>query len=184
MPKNPPAPTRVIDDEETFRRLKERPVVAWPTVWVLLACWTVILASWRLVLDGVIPLWAGCAANCIAYYYLFAPMHDGLHRAIARNTRLNDALTHIAFFALLPMPGAVGWARLHHAQHHVHCGDPKKDPDIEISGNGWNALHRWWVWGSHYLPYYYRRAAELPEPQVTRWRVGACNWLPGYCSSA
>lgn len=152
----------LIDNEAYFQQLKTRPVVAWPTVLLLLACWVVVIASWYFVLGGQVPLWIGCVVNCIAYYYLFAPVHDGLHRAIARNVRLNDAFTFLAVAAAIPMPVAITCLRMHHMQHHIHCGDAERDPDLAISSKGKNALSWWWIWGIQYFPYYRKYQEQLP----------------------
>ena len=76
--------------EEYFRQLRAKPTVAWPTVFLLLACLSAIAFSWYRVLNDLMPLWAGFLVNVIAYYYLFSPLHDAAHRAVARNEKLNN----------------------------------------------------------------------------------------------
>lgn len=53
--------------------------------------------------------------------------HDGSHRAISRNRKLNDAL---ATLCLSLIGGALHPYRSFHAQHHAHTGVPGKDKEL------------------------------------------------------
>jgi fatty acid desaturase len=67
-------------------------------------------------------------------YSLFILGHDGMHRTLARNRRLNDALT--TAFLLAPLGTRVGSARTAHLNHHWLLGsDADPDRHLHIASN-------------------------------------------------
>ena len=163
-----------IDNEALFQVLRARPLIAWPTVIVLLSSLLTITAVWLAVTADIIPLWTGTLINFIAYYYLFAPIHDGTHRSISSNDKLNDFFMALAFLPVSAVMGGTGWARMFHMQHHRHAGKATLDPDVEISSKGSNALSRWFIWGFHYSAYYKKFKAQLPSvktPVLNKTRI-------------
>ena len=157
-----PAVNSQYNNEARFLYLKKRPYIAWPTVFLLAACLLLIATSWALVLSAHIPLWLGCILNCTAYYYLFAPLHDGLHRALSTNPIINEVIATIPMLVIVGMPSGVGFARMFHTQHHIQCGHPQLDPDLEISSNPKNAFSTWFIWGSQYFAYYEKYKESIP----------------------
>ena len=155
--------TSIFDDEEYFNYLRNRPSIAVPTVILLFVCLGAILSSWMLVINKAIPLWLGCICNCLAYYYLFAPIHDGLHRSISTNDKVNDVLTKLAFIATTFNTKLMEYSRLYHMQHHIKCGDHEMDPDLELSSNPKNAYSLWFIWGSQYFGYHRKYKDTLPS---------------------
>jgi beta-carotene hydroxylase len=150
---------------DTFKKLKARPLIAWPTVALLFLSLSIIASVWYFVLTDVLSIWLGCVINCWAYYFLFSPIHDGIHRAISLNPKLNDFLMKVAFLPTFALSFAE-YTRVFHMQHHLHCGDEELDPDIEISHTGMNAFSRWFVWGSHYWKYFQKHKSRLPKVEV------------------
>ena len=65
-----------INDEAYFQQLRAKPLVAWPTVLLMLACHAAIGFAWYGVLTDRLPMWAGCVINCIALSGLFTPSPD------------------------------------------------------------------------------------------------------------
>lgn len=155
--------TAQIDNEELFQALRARPFIAWPTVIILFLCLATYAFTWYSVLTGSMALWVGCVLNCIAAYFLFSPSHDGLHRAISNNDKLNDFLASLAILPVMFMPMGIKLFRMYHMQHHIKCGDPDLDPDIEISSKGKNAFSLWFIWGSQYWGYAKKYRSELPR---------------------
>lgn len=84
--------------------------------------------------------------------FLFAPLHESIHRTAFRSRRLNDATAWLCGLILLLPPE---YFRLFHLCHHRHTQDPARDPELAggpIEGRGGYLLH---VSG---LPYWRERA--------------------------
>ena len=93
----------LINNEAYFQTLRAKPLVAWPTVLLMLACHAAIGFSWYGVLTDQLPMWAGCVINCIAFYGLFTPSHDGMHRSMSRIGWLNELLLFITVQPAVPL---------------------------------------------------------------------------------
>ena len=59
--------------------------------------------------------------------FLFAPLHESIHRTAFRNRRLNDAVAAIIGF-LLVLPA--GYFRFFHFCHHRYTQNPERDPEL------------------------------------------------------
>ena len=79
-----------------------------------------------LMLPGVSALPA-MLAHGIVLIFLFAPLHECIHRTAFRTRRLNDAVAAVAGFLLLLPPAAF---RYYHFAHHRHTQDPGRDPEL------------------------------------------------------
>lgn len=156
----------LIDNEDYFQALKTTPVVAWPTVLLMLAIFVTVGCVWYWVLNDIIEVWTGTLINCVAYYYIFSIAHDGLHRSIARDNKLNDLIAQVGMIPLTISGGSFEYFRMFHMQHHIKCGEEGLDPDIEISSKGSNAFSRWFVWGSQYNAYFKKYKNQLPRVTV------------------
>lgn len=150
---------------EEFQRLRTRPRFAWPTIVLMFACLAAIFFSWGGVLAGTLPLWAGCAINCVAMYCLFAPIHDAIHRSMGRDNRFNDLCMRLILLPIVPFSNG-RLLRVMHMQHHRFANDPENDPDH------WPMtapLKMWWIWFAwdfHYLIYYLRRKERFRDIDV------------------
>lgn len=161
--------TNLINNDAYFQQLRSRPEIAWPTVIQLFVSLFTIAAVWYTVLSDIIPLWAGVIINIIAYYFLFSPIHDGLHRAISINENTNDFFTNLAMVPVSFLMGGGAWARMFHMQHHRHTGKEVLDPDLEISSKGSHAMWKWFIWGFHYSAYYQKYKDRLPTVKPGPW---------------
>ena len=65
-------------------------------------------------------------AHGIALVFLFAPLHETIHRTAFRRRWLNDAVARAAGF-LLVLPA--DYFRAFHLQHHRFTQDPARDPE-------------------------------------------------------
>lgn len=83
--------------------------------------WFVSLAlfSWWLL-----PAWL---AYGIAVAFLFAPLHECIHRTAFRNRAANEIVATLAGFVLL-LPA--NYFRFFHYAHHRHTNNPKLDPEL------------------------------------------------------
>ena len=61
--------------------------------------------------------------------FLFAPLHESVHRTAFRSRRLNDAVAWIAGLVLLLPPN---WFRAFHFAHHRHTQIEGRDPELEM----------------------------------------------------
>ncbi len=61
--------------------------------------------------------------------FLFAPLHETIHRTAFRNRRLNDAVAWLCG-AVLVLPPA--YFQAFHFAHHRHTQDPERDPELAI----------------------------------------------------
>jgi fatty acid desaturase len=78
--------------------------------------------------------------------FLFAPLHESIHRTAFENRRLNDAVSAvIGFLLLLP----AGYFRFFHFAHHRYTQDAQRDPELAAPKP---ATRRQWLWATSGLP--------------------------------
>lgn len=116
-------------------------------------------------------LWLAPAllAQGIVLVFLFAPLHETIHRTAFRSRRLNDAVARCCGFLLL-LPA--GYFRAFHLQHHRHTQDPARDP--ELAGPALASRRAYLIHVSG-LPYWRERlttlcrhaAGQVPESYIT-----------------
>src|SRR4051812_18621206 len=61
--------------------------------------------------------------------FLFAPLHESLHRTAFRSHRLNDAVAWLAGLVLVLPPN---WFRAFHFAHHRYTQIEDRDPELEM----------------------------------------------------
>jgi fatty acid desaturase len=87
--------------------------------------------------------------------FLFAPLHESVHRTAFRNRRLNDVVSAaIGFLLLLP----AGYFRFFHFAHHRYTQDPRQDPELATPKP---ATRRQWFWVASGLPLWRDQARGL-----------------------
>ena len=127
---------RVVHDER-FRPMLQIPLFDSIHLLLVFGSWGVFaLSSWA-YLEGVLPLVVMIAINSITVYTAFTPYHDGTHRAVSRNRYLNDFLSSLSGFLLVPGVTARIYRYLH-LEHHRFVGDRMKDPDDPLV-----SAHKW-----------------------------------------
>jgi len=115
---------------------------------------------WRLpaqALEGVILI------------FLFAPLHESIHRTVFRNRRANDVLAAITGF-LIVLPA--GYFRYFHFCHHRYTQDPARDPELATPKPA--TFGQWLlvvtglpVWKSHLMGVLQHAASKIDEPYLT-----------------
>ena len=101
---------------------------------------------------GLLP---ALIAHGAVLVFLFAPLHETIHRTAFRSRRLNDAVALACGFLLL-LPA--GYFRAFHLQHHRFTQDPARDPELAgppLSSRGGYLRH---ISG---LPYWGERITTL-----------------------
>lgn len=114
-----------------------------------------------LAATGALVLWSrgswaaapALLAHGIVLIFLFAPLHETIHRTAFRSRALNDAVARAAGFLLL-LPA--DYFRAFHLQHHRHTQDRARDPELAGPLLAGRAGYLWHVTG---LPYWRERLA-------------------------
>mgnify|MGYP000623554706 FL=1 len=154
------------DDVAALKQLKKKPWIAWPTVLLQLSSQIAILSAWYCCLFHDMPLWVGCSINIIAYYFLFTPAHDAMHRSISSKSWVND----LTLFSLMLtyVPGNTGkFLGLMHMQHHRFANDTL-DPDHQLVANPLNIFFLWFFWDFRYLYIYFKNQQHYPKYNLVR----------------
>jgi fatty acid desaturase len=74
------------------------------------------------------PWWiAAFAGYATVLVFLFAPLHESIHRTAFRSRWLNESCAHLCGFVLLLPPR---YFRCFHLAHHRHTQLPGKDPEL------------------------------------------------------
>lgn len=153
--------TESQDNKEKFQQLKKKPLVAWPTVTLLAVAQATIISIWYLCLNEVLPLWVGCVINIVAYYALFTPAHDSMHKSVSKKGWVNDLVLWLTASTFIP--GNSGkLLGLMHMQHHRFTNDAL-DPDHALVMNAKQALLLWFFWDFRYIYVYFQNKSAYPS---------------------
>ncbi len=156
------------DDLKHFEALNQRPVMAWPTVMLLVAAFLIFGVSTLAYVQGVLPLFWAILFNTIAVYLSFTPAHDASHNAVSSNRQLNEWLGRIATALLSPVP-FFRMFRYIHMQHHRFTNDEARDPDIHVStGARWLLPLKWATLDMSYFRYYFKPSVFMKRPKSER----------------
>ena len=115
---------------------------------------------------GTLWLWPAMLAHGIALVFLFAPLHECIHRTAFKSRAINRAVGFVAGLLLLLPPE---YFRAFHFAHHRFTQDPAQDPELATPKPG---SFRQWLWHVSGLPYWIagargiatRALGRLPEP--------------------
>ena len=164
---NTSSPSAITPAEKAaIQQLRKKPLVAWPTVILLLACQTTVGLAWYGVLSGQLSLLLGCLINIVAYYGMFTPAHDSMHKAVSSQGWINSWVLYQGSFTYLPFSSGK-LLGLMHMQHHRFTNDTL-DPDHDLVKHWHNALFLWFFWDFRYLYVYLKNQNHYPEASVTR----------------
>ncbi len=95
----------------------------------------------------VLALWAHGAL----LVFLFAPLHESVHRTAFRSRWLNTLVASACGFLLVLPPR---YFRLFHLEHHRYTRDPERDPELaQPEAADWNT----YLWRVSGLPYWFER---------------------------
>lgn len=156
------------DDPEFFKKLIQKPQVAWPTVFLLFAAFVIFGVSTSAYVAGRLPLFWAMLFNTIAIYMAFPVAHDATHSAVSTNRRMNDWAGRFAMILLEPGPFFQVF-RLIHMQHHRFTNDEEKDPDA-YTGKGpvWLLPFRWLTLDYIYFKIYLSTDVFSKRPKSER----------------
>lgn len=145
----------VVDSEDEFRRLMQRPVYAWPTIALTVAITVVFVGATALAVRGAIPMWLAVVLNSLCSYAAYSVLHEASHGLISTHRLLNDNLGRIGMLMVSITPFFRAY-RFLHMTHHRFTNDPVRDPDYFCgSGPGWMLPIRWMVMDTAYVKTYF-----------------------------
>jgi len=116
-----------------------------------------------LVATGMVIAWAqgsvwlipALFTHGVVLIFLFAPLHESIHRTAFANRRLNDAVAWVCGLVLMLPPN---FFRAFHFTHHRHTQDPARDPELAVAKPATLGAYLLLVSG---LPYWRERTATL-----------------------
>ena len=110
----------------------------------LIAALLALAVSLRGTLWQIPALWA----EGVALVFLFAPLHETIHRTAFKRRWLNDAVAWPCGAVLMLPPE---YFRCFHFAHHRHTQDPARDPELATPKP---RTLRGWLWYLSGLPYW------------------------------
>jgi fatty acid desaturase len=138
-------------DRETLRALGERSdakgLIRLASHFLLLGALAALIA----VLPFGPWLVPALAAYGVLLIFLFAALHETIHRTAFRSRRLNDAVALLAGAVLILPPD---YLREFHFAHHRHTQDPERDPELSAEKPQTLGAYLWAMSG---LPYWRER---------------------------
>lgn len=163
---NDAATTMTPEAKAAVAALRKKPLVAWPTVLLMLFSQVTLVLVWYGVLTDQLSLWAGCVITVIAYYTKFTPAHDSMHKAVSSKSWINEwVLIQTSFFYVPLTTGKL--LGLMHMQHHRFANDTL-DPDHDLVSHWYNALFLWFFWDFRYIYVYLKNRQFYPNIDMTR----------------
>jgi fatty acid desaturase len=110
----------------------------------LIVALVALAVSLRGTLWQIPALWA----EGVALVFLFAPLHETIHRTAFKQRWLNDAVAWLCGAAIMLPPE---YFRSFHFAHHRHTQDPARDPELATPKP---RTLRGWLWYLSGLPYW------------------------------
>jgi fatty acid desaturase len=110
------------------------------------------MAGWLVALTSnsvwfVLALWV----YGVVLVFLFAPLHESIHRTAFRSRWLNTLVASVCGFLLVLPPR---YFRSFHLRHHRYTQDPERDPELtQPAAVNW----RTYLWRVSGLPYWWER---------------------------
>jgi fatty acid desaturase len=156
------------DDPVVFETLSQRPVVAWPTVILLLGAYALYGCSVFAYVQGAMPLLWAIVLNTVAAYLSFTPAHEASHNTVSTHRRLNEWVGRLSTALQSPVPFFRTF-RYIHMQHHRFTNDRDRDPDIYVgTGPAWLLPLKWATLDLSYFFYYFRPSVFRTRPLSER----------------
>ncbi len=156
------------DDPILFKSLTQKPTIAWPTILLLVAAFTLFGLSTFAYLTDTLSLFGAIALNSIAAYLSFTPLHDASHNSVSTHRQLNEWVGRISSILLSATPFFRTF-RYMHMQHHRFTNDETKDPDI-YAGTGpvWLLPFKWATLEVSYFTLYLKPKVFVKRPKSER----------------
>ena len=114
--------------------------IEWEMILIGVLQFTTWIATWVLVIQGIIPLLVGFLIALFTACNAYLPSHAGQHGHLSggrKNLQWLDYL--VGQISVIPLAQSHGILKATHLKHHAHTNDPDMDPDF-FHGNAKN----WW----------------------------------------
>ena len=154
------------EQRQRLKTLTVAPPVAWFTLVVSIALFAGYVGTIALGVSGLLPLWLGCIVNGLIGFFAFTPLHEGVHRAVSQNQRLNDFVCTLGVLMTSPSADQRMFRWVHILHHRFGLGP--KDPDRELKGPWWSLPFRWAFLDVIYLTYVMRNPSKVAKPYFRR----------------
>ena len=114
--------------------------IEWEMILIGVLQFTTWIATWVLVIQGIIPLLVGFLIALFTACNAYLPSHAGQHGHLSggrKNLQWLDYL--VGQISVIPLAQSHEILKATHLKHHAHTNDPDMDPDF-FHGNAKN----WW----------------------------------------
>ena len=114
--------------------------IEWEMILIGVLQFTTWIATWVLVIQGIIPLLIGFLIALFTACNAYLPSHAGQHGHLSggrKNLQWLDYL--VGQISVIPLAQSHEILKVTHLKHHAHTNDPDMDPDF-FHGNAKN----WW----------------------------------------
>lgn len=156
------------DDPDLFKVLIQKPTIAWPTIMLLAAAYTIFSTSTVAYVNGTLPLFWAMLLNAIATYLAFTVAHDATHSAVCTNRKWNDWAGRAGTALLEPGPFFLVF-RFIHMRHHRFTNDAANDPDAYCGqGPKWLLPFNWLTLDVIYFKTYLKPEVFHKRPEAER----------------
>ena len=105
--------------------------IEWEMILIGLGQFTAWIATWVLVIKGIIPLFGGFLIAMFTACNAYLPSHAGQHGHLSggrSNLKWLDYL--IGQISVIPLAQSHELLKATHLKHHAHTNDPENDPDF------------------------------------------------------
>lgn len=162
-----------------IQALHTLPLWPLPTLCLLLGCFASFGLSAYGMVEGWMPIPLGMIINVLAIYGSFTPLHDGTHRAVSRNSLVNDVISTVSGQLLLP-GFEVAVYRVLHLAHHKSTGEHHEDPDEGATGSLAGFFFFSLFLELHWVHWYLKRFSQWSISQNVRTLLGLCLMASWY----
>ena len=156
----------IQDDNVEFKRLTQRPLLAWPTLLLWAFSASLWCTSTVLAILGQVDYVFTFLMNGWATFLAFTVLHDASHRSISTHQWVNASLGQLSIIFLSPAP-AFSMFRFIHMQHHRFTNEGSAvDPDYWV-GQGPKLLLpcKWMIIDIFYYAWYIPRLASRSKKE-------------------
>ena len=153
-------------DKQRLKSLTVAPPVAWVTVLGTIFLFVAYVGTIGLRSIGYLPLWIACIINSVIGFFAFTPVHEGIHRAISKNERLNDFICQLGVLIWSPSSDQRMFRWVHILHHRFGLGP--EDPDRELKGAWWTLPFRFMFLDVIYMTYAVRNPSKVAKPYLDR----------------
>ncbi len=109
--------------------------LAWPTVLLVVAVWTLLIADLYLFASGRLSLAPAMLLYAAVTYLSYTPLHEAAHGNIHGSHDQLQWLNNLCGYLVAPLIMVpFSTHKVEHFTHHRYTNQPDKDPDYVISG--------------------------------------------------